>query len=77
MTPLPVASASACSILGRTWLKISSSSAKPRAWISGPAAILPVAASITTMTEMNPSSRRMRRSLSSASSNSPTDEPST
>ena len=40
--------------------------------ISGPATTLPVIESTTTMTEMKPSSRRMRRSLSSVSSASPT-----
>ncbi len=56
-----------CSIRGITSSKTSSSSTKPRAVISGPAMTLPVIESTTTMTEMKPSSRRMRRSLSSAS----------
>ena len=41
-----------------------SSSAKPRAWISGPPTTLPVTESTTTTTEMKPSSPRIRRSLS-------------
>ena len=57
--------------------KVESSSAKPRAWISGPPDTLPVTESTTTMTEMNPSSPRIRRSLRSDSVMSPTDEPST
>ena len=57
--------------------KVESSSAKPRAWISGPPDTFPVTESTTTMTEMNPSSPRIRRSLRSDSVMSPTDEPST
>jgi hypothetical protein len=54
-----------------------SSSAKPRAWISGPPSTLPVTESTTTITEMKPSSPRIRRSFSDASVTSPTLEPST
>ena len=43
--------------------KVESSSAKPRAWISGPPETLPLTESITTITEMKPSSPRIRRSL--------------
>ena len=75
--PPSVAAMIAASTLGMTCSKIYWSSANPRAAISGPAAILPVAASMTTMHVMKPSSRRIRRSLSSASSVPPTDEPST
>ncbi len=57
--------------------KTASSSAKPRAWISGPATTLPVPESTTTTMEMKPSSPRMRRSLRSASVISPTLAPST
>ena len=57
--------------------KLESSSAKPRAWISGPPATLPLTESTTTITEMNPSSPRIRRSLRSDSVMSPTEEPST
>ena len=53
--------------------KIASSSAKPRAWISGPLATLPVTESTTTITEMKPSSPRIRRSLRSDSVMSPTE----
>ena len=56
---------------------VESSSAKPRAWISGPPATLPLTESITTITEMKPSSPRIRRSLSMLSVMSPTDAPST
>ena len=44
---------------------------------SGPEEMLPEEASMATMTVMKPSSRRMRRSLSSASSVAPTLDPST
>ena len=62
---------------GRTSSKTLSSSAKPRAWISGPPATLPVTESTTTTTEMKPSSPRIRRSFSDASATSPTLDPST
>ena len=57
--------------------KVASSSAKPRAWISGPLTTLPVSESITTITEMKPSSPRIRRSFSELSVTSPTELPST
>ena len=76
-TPDFAASARAAAIFGLTSSKTRSSSANPRAWISGPEITLPVAASTTTMTEMNPSSPRMRRSFRSASVISPTVDPST
>ena len=50
---------------------------EPRAWISGPATILPELASTTITTEMKPSSPRMRRSFSWDSVTSPTVRPST
>ena len=53
------------------------SSAKPRAWISGPPATLPLTESTTTITEMKPSEARMRRSFIEDSLTSPIDEPST
>ena len=69
---------SSASMIGRLISsKTESSSAKPRAWISGPPATLPVTESTTTMTEMKPSSPRIRRSLREDSVMSPTDEPST
>ena len=54
-----------------------SSSAKPRAWISGPETTLPVTESTTTMTERKPSSPRIRRSFIEASLMSPMVVPST
>lgn len=62
---------------GRTSSKAASSMPAPRAWISGPAIILPVVESITMTTERNPSSPRIRRSFSDVSVTSPTDSPST
>jgi len=49
----------------------------PRAWMCGPESTRPLLVSTTAKTEMNPSSPRMRRSLSSTSVSSPTLEPST
>ena len=57
--------------------KSDSSSAKPRAWISGPLTTLPVWESTTTTTETKPSSPRIRRSFSDDSVMSPTEDPST
>ena len=54
-----------------------SSSANPRAWISGPLETLPLTESITTITDTKPSSPRIRRSLRSDSVMSPMLEPST
>ena len=62
---------------GRTSSKTLSSSANPRAWISGPPTTLPVTESTTTKTEMKPSSPRIRRSFSDDSVTSPTASPST
>ena len=57
--------------------KVVSSSAKPRAWISGPDTTLPVTESTTTITERKPSSPRIRRSFIEASETSPMVVPST
>ena len=71
------ASSRASLILGMISSKTESSSATPRAWISGPDTTLPVARWMTVMMEMKPSSPRVWRSLRSASVTSPTLEPST
>ncbi len=62
---------------GITALNAAGSSEKPVAEIVGPATTLPVTESTTTVTEMNPPSPRIRRSVSSVSLTSPTAMPST
>ena len=76
-TPSANASSSAVTISGRTSSNAESASTNPRAWMSGPLTILAACVLITTMTEMKPSSPRIRRSVSEASEMSPTDAPST
>ena len=64
-------------ISGRTGSNTESSSTNPRAWMSGPLTILAAWVLITAITEMNPSSPRIRRSFSEVSEMSPTVMPST
>ena len=76
-TPSASASSKAAMINGRTLSKIESSSTNPRAWMSGPLMILAAWVLTTAITEMNPSSPRIRRSVSDVCEMSPTVLPST
>lgn len=75
--PPRAASSIAFLMSGRIASNTPSPSARPRAWTSGPDTTEPLVESTTANTETKPSSDRIRRSLSSVSVISPTDEPST